>query len=537
MLMQLFARGQGKGAGPVEYVINENGLFFDSDGRIQRDDQGRRITYRRQPPPIVLAGNPAQTMALIDSLPFKHKYTSGVLSCAPDDGFLSPEKEQELIADFERVAFAGLNKDQYSILWVRHAHAGHHELHFIVPRVELGTGKSLNICPPGYQHYFDPWRSLWNGRENWADPDDPARAKKCSVLSYAQKITAENVRQQIQAAPDPRQLITDYLVEHVELGLVDSRQDVISLLKEADMTIHRQGKDYLSVRTDKNSKSIRLKGLIYAERIDIERIKTTLTKKDGSAPTIHGTDDRERLATLERELATAVERRAAGNAKRYQSTGAGAERGNHSVVSALPDSNRQFEEIVGYSGLGDAINHERESLDWHLRRRLGADAVVIDADRKPVHPIPKPEIGSGDAKKHAQSDRIKNRWGDADRKTKRRFFDFTEKYNHRNRMADGYWPAGHPFGWTGLVTAIGSMYDGFRTTITERIDDIIRAIRIGATAAGEINSNLVGASAAIKQKNRCLVEMTQEPPSGVDMFSIEPMDRHDDQSDLRAGLS
>jgi hypothetical protein len=40
---------------------------------------------------------------------------------------------------FERVAFAGLEPDRYSILWVRHRHAGHHELHFVTPRVELAT--------------------------------------------------------------------------------------------------------------------------------------------------------------------------------------------------------------------------------------------------------------------------------------------------------------------------------------------------------------------------------------------------------------
>lgn len=60
---------------------------------------------------------------------------------ASKDGPLLVEEEAELMADFESVAFAGLEPDQYSILWVRHPHAGHHELHFIVPRIELGTDK------------------------------------------------------------------------------------------------------------------------------------------------------------------------------------------------------------------------------------------------------------------------------------------------------------------------------------------------------------------------------------------------------------
>ncbi|MEB6138280.1 relaxase/mobilization nuclease domain-containing protein, partial [Klebsiella pneumoniae] len=57
--------------------------------------------------------------------------------------------EQAIIDRFEAVAFAGLESDQYNILWVRHEHANHHELHFVTPRVELSSGKSLNIRPPG----------------------------------------------------------------------------------------------------------------------------------------------------------------------------------------------------------------------------------------------------------------------------------------------------------------------------------------------------------------------------------------------------
>jgi hypothetical protein len=38
----------------------------------------------------------------------------------------------------------------HAILWVRHSHAGHHELHFVIPRVELSSGKASNSCPSGW---------------------------------------------------------------------------------------------------------------------------------------------------------------------------------------------------------------------------------------------------------------------------------------------------------------------------------------------------------------------------------------------------
>jgi hypothetical protein len=159
--------GTGGGAGPVDYVTDE------------------RRKGRENEPPEVVRVDPDQTRDLIDSLEFKHKYTSGVLSFAPDEK-ITPEMEEAIIDRFEKVAFAGLEPDQYNILWVRHTHAGHHELHFVTPRVELSTGKSLNIKPPGdlAQATFDDFRSEVNARYGLADPDDPDRTRNVSTPDH-----------------------------------------------------------------------------------------------------------------------------------------------------------------------------------------------------------------------------------------------------------------------------------------------------------------------------------------------------------------
>ena len=41
--------------------------------------------------------------------------------------------------------------------------------------MELSTGKALNPFPPGWQKDFDPLRDMYNWREGWTRPDDPAR--------------------------------------------------------------------------------------------------------------------------------------------------------------------------------------------------------------------------------------------------------------------------------------------------------------------------------------------------------------------------
>lgn len=115
MIVGFSKHGTGGGRGPTQYMTDE------------------KRAGRENAPPVVLRGDAEQTRQLIDSLEFKHKYTSGVLSFAAGEE-ITPEMEQAIMDRFESVAFAGLEPDQYDILWVRHTHAGHHELHFVTPQ-------------------------------------------------------------------------------------------------------------------------------------------------------------------------------------------------------------------------------------------------------------------------------------------------------------------------------------------------------------------------------------------------------------------
>ncbi|MBW6086045.1 relaxase/mobilization nuclease domain-containing protein [Escherichia coli] len=58
------------------------------------------------------------------------------------------EDVKKVMASFERVLMPGLEKNQYSILWVEHRDKGRLELNFVIPNMELQTGKRL-------QPYYD----------------------------------------------------------------------------------------------------------------------------------------------------------------------------------------------------------------------------------------------------------------------------------------------------------------------------------------------------------------------------------------------
>ncbi|MFN2910828.1 nuclease, partial [Escherichia coli] len=78
----------------------------------------------------VLQGKPEGVRELIDASPYARRYTSGVLSLAAAEP--PPGQREQILASFERVLLPGLDKDQYSILWVEHPAKGRLELNFLI---------------------------------------------------------------------------------------------------------------------------------------------------------------------------------------------------------------------------------------------------------------------------------------------------------------------------------------------------------------------------------------------------------------------
>ena len=122
---------------------------------------------------------------------------------------------------------------------------GHHELHFVTPRVELVSGKSLNIHPPGRvsQALFDTFRSMVNAEYGLADPDDPARSQAISVPSTSSPNyglpTSAGAR---RPKEDIREAITASVRREVEAGRVRDQAGVVRYLKSSGFAMKRTGR-------------------------------------------------------------------------------------------------------------------------------------------------------------------------------------------------------------------------------------------------------------------------------------------------------
>jgi len=232
MIVKFHARGRGGGAGPVDYLLGKE---------------------RNRPGAVVLQGKAEEVRELIDASPYAKKYTSGVLSFA-EAGLPCGEREK-VMASFERVLMPGLDKDQYSVLWVEHTDKGRLELNFLIPNTELLTGKRL-------QPYFDradrpridAWQTVVNGRLGLQDPKDPARRRS---LVTDRDLPAD--RQEAAAA------ITAGVMRLCAGGEVRTRDDVIQALQASGFDVVRTTPKSISIASPEGGRNIRLKGAPYEQ--------------------------------------------------------------------------------------------------------------------------------------------------------------------------------------------------------------------------------------------------------------------------------
>ena len=232
MIVKFHARGKGGGSGPVDYLL----------GR-ERNREGA----------TVLQGNPEEVRELIDATPFAKKYTSGVLSFAEKE--LPPGGREKVMASFERVLMPGLEKNQYSILWVEHQDKGRLELNFVIPNMELQTGKRLQ---PYYDRAdrprIDAWQTLVNHHYGLHDPNAPENRRTLTLpdnLPETKQALAEGVTRGIDAL--------------YHAGEIKGRQDVIQALTEAGLEVVRVTRSSISIADPNGGRNIRLKGAFYEQ--------------------------------------------------------------------------------------------------------------------------------------------------------------------------------------------------------------------------------------------------------------------------------
>lgn len=291
MLIKFTGGGRGGGRQVAEYLTREEG--------------------RGHAPPEVVRGDMDRTRDLIDSIDRQWTYTHGVLSFAAEDA-PTEDQQREAMDAFERLAFAGLDPEQYDITWVRHSHteSGRTELHFVTPRMELCSGRALNIAPPGWESSYAPLRDALNLSHGWARPDDPERAR---VLTQAPERAQEGFRLR-----EGREGIHEYLTGLVASQSVTDRASMVQAIRDAGLEVTREGKEYLTVHDPESDERFRMKGRIYEKDWTYDReLDRAIAPARGLADSRSGNDLESRTLEAFERYQAAVDRRASQNSERY----------------------------------------------------------------------------------------------------------------------------------------------------------------------------------------------------------------------------
>lgn len=272
MLVKFFRHGKGSAAGPINYLLGSDRQRADAK---------------------VLYGDPVMTEQLINTIPFKQKYKSGVLSFTERADQITDKQKIDIMQRFEKVIFAGLEPDQYDILWIEHSdkdkeneNCGRLELNFVIPCQELRSGKSLQPFFAGADLVrVNALKNIINHEYKLTNPDDPIRKRDVnSYVSNAPRPTHSNTKikenkkqdDDIIKHPPSHQLLKEAIDRKMrrllDQGFISDRFGVSYQLRKLGLTIERETKSSISVSHSNIDKNIRLKGFIYEK--DFDSLKT-----------------------------------------------------------------------------------------------------------------------------------------------------------------------------------------------------------------------------------------------------------------------
>lgn len=352
MIVKFHPRGSGGGSGPVDYLLGKD-----------RNREGA----------TVLQGKPEEVRELIDASPYAKKYTSGVLSFAESD--LPLGQREKVMESFERVLMPGLDKDQYSILWVEHRDKGRLELNFLIPNTELLTGKRLQ---PYYDRAdrprIDAWQTIVNGRLGLHDPNAPENRRALVTPSTLPETKQEAAR-----------AITQGLLALASSGEVKTRQDVTEALTAAGFDVVRTTKNSVSIADPDRGRNIRLKGAIYEQSFEAgDGLRAEIER----ASAVYRENAESRLQRAREVCQRGTELKSVENQRRHQRPREGHDR-RHAVEQAerdaygradVADHHPSVRAAVRQPERGAVVSGETDSVEPGGNRPAERDAVEAERE-------------------------------------------------------------------------------------------------------------------------------------------------------------
>jgi len=338
------------------------------------------------------------------------------------------------------------------------------DIHIIVPRVELSSGKSMNISPPGWKNIYDPLRDYFNEKYGWVSPDieqNPAIARLTQLGSEG-----TNKSNHAKTKKEIKQSIENYLISEIEKGHVRNRQDIVLSLTQLGFDIPRQGKDYITVLDKETNTRIRLKGALYEQSWTIE---PTLTETSDKQTSGHRRSNKRRINDLQKELDERISERAKYNTTRYPTANAVIRprtiNNPKKQHKKCPKPTESHQKTVAKTFVYQPIN-----LFWYLQQYNRGYGIFIS-----------PYPGS-DHRNRSKPEHTKNDGRNSDTESMWRE-PSALRSDRRESTRIPKW-------LSHFKTQIKDIYDGTRTTIDQGIKEFIKSIQTGYDNARKTSQQL-----------------------------------------------
>ena len=304
MHIKFTKHGKGCPRKAVGYLLAEK----DAKGDLRPDIQ-------------TLRGDAQTFVAITESLDFDYRYSSAVIAWSKQDN-PTDAQIQETLDQFEKHAFADLDPTRYHMNAVLHvAQDGSKHVHVLVPRVDLGTGKSLNIAPPGHEKYFDKLRDYLNEKYTWSKPDDLAILKADVQLphhTHSQRLAAIEINFAGKTKPEKKELLNKIVAQRINAGVIQDRNDVVQTLAEYGI-ITRNAKDTISVKLHGDKTAVKLGGEFYKDGFNVTAYAENRARAEADQSASRANEvDAKRVNELYNKLQRATESRARFFADKYQ---------------------------------------------------------------------------------------------------------------------------------------------------------------------------------------------------------------------------
>ncbi|MGR3909249.1 relaxase/mobilization nuclease domain-containing protein [Burkholderia sp. SR8] len=250
MIVRIFKSGTSGGESPVRYLLSD----IDHAGQ------------KRSVEPEVLGGSPDLTIATINTITRKHKYVSGAIAFRDQE---QPSREQimNIIGRFKETVCPGLDARHYNSLFVLHRDKGNTEIHFVVPSLELTTGRRLSIHPPGPRNIalYDAFTKVSNHEFGYDQViPDPL---KLALSDFERKVP------EAQRDRSNKLHLHKHLARSIRRGEITNRDQLCQHLEEQfGVTITRKGADYISVKFPGSQRAKRMRGPLYRADADYAQL-------------------------------------------------------------------------------------------------------------------------------------------------------------------------------------------------------------------------------------------------------------------------